>query len=337
MYLKLADLLRHGVRLMDALEDLQKRERRKGIRSPGYVVISRCRRRIQAGNHLADAFGDFIPYQERLLIEAGRKNNRIPESLKMAARTVQQGREIKTAVLRGVAYPCLILGAMIGLVYFVGTSLVPQIARMGDPSTWSGAPRHLFLVSQFVQSTWALLIPIGLLCAGGGIAYSLPRTQGTGTIRVLLDRIPPWSLYRMVVGSNVLLSLSALLRSGTPLQPALYALRRQASPWLKQRLDATLAALRAGATNLGEAFERAEYEFPDREIIDDLKTFASLPDLEDVLHRYGEEWMKQGVDKVKRQTQILNRVSILVLAMLLAWVAWGMFGIQQELATNLVF
>ena len=73
---------------------------------------------------------------------------------------------------------------------------------------------------------------------------------------------------RTVTGISWLLALSALVKSGTPVSTAMRALRRDATAYLKERIDKTLVFINNG-DNLGEALSKTGLEFPDVEIINE--------------------------------------------------------------------
>jgi type II secretory pathway component PulF len=333
IYNKLSELLEHDVQLMDALQSLHERAQRKGSSDPTYVVLDHLIRKIRSGQQLSEAFREFAPPRERLLLEAGEAQGDLGFALKNVARTVDATSEMKSKVISGLAYPVVLLMAVIGMLYFVGTTVIPQMAKASDPSKWTGVARSLYELSKFVQTPWFWTIPASLIGVSLLIAWSLPKTLGSGTLRSYLDKVPPWSLYRLIVGSGFLLSLSSMLRAGIPVQEALFQMRSHASPWLKQRLDGALAALRSGSQNIGYALAESNYDFPDREIVDDLTVYGELPNFDEIVDDIGQEWIEKGLERVETQSTILNSAGMAIMAGVIGYIAWGLFSIQQQLAS----
>jgi Type II secretory pathway, component PulF len=155
----------------------------------------------------------------------------------------------------------------------------------------------------------------------------------TGPVRVTLDKLPPWSIYRIVNGAGFLLSMGALVAAGVQSARALEKLRKNASPWLKERLDATLKHVYSGS-NVGRAMQRAGYSFPDEEIIEDLCAYADLPAFTEMLETLGKEWMSESVELISAQARVLNTIALMAMAGVVAWIFSGMFDIQQQITSS---
>jgi hypothetical protein len=84
--------------------------------------------------------------------------------------------------------------------------------------------------------------------------------------------------------------------------------------------------------NVGEAMRNAGYHFPSREIVEDLCVYAQYKGFGDALTTLADEWVETGVERVSVQMRVLNGVAIVLLALLLALLIAGFFGIQQEIA-----
>ena len=335
LYRKLAALMSAGVRMMDALQSLLTRaSRKRGADSdPTVIVLRDVITAINDGRPLAEALAPWVPASERVLVAAGEAAGNVQEALGFAADSITNVKAMHTAVRSGLAYPTVLLAVALGLIYFIGVYVVPKLAVVGRPDQWTGTAHGLYVFSQFVASPAALVVPTAIIALIAGVSAMMPYSQGT--FRIYLDKIPPWSLYRMVVGSGFLLSLASLVRAGVPIFQALNTIRESASPWLAERIDAAVAGLRGGKTNLGEALDASGYGFPDVEMVDDLVVFASLPNFDGVLYDIGLRWMDDGVKTVQAQARVLNGFALLLLAGVIGWVVWGIIQIQVQIGASL--
>jgi len=153
-----------------------------------------------------------------------------------------------------------------------------------------------------------------------------------GDARVLADRFAPYSIYRLVVGSGFLMAFAALQSAGVTVEKSLLRLSGMSQPWLRERLDGALLGVRSGL-NCGEALRNAGYAFPSREVIDDLCVYAEYKGFSEALKLLAAEWMEEGVESIAMRMKVLNGFAIITLALVIAWLVTGFFGIQQEIAT----
>jgi type II secretory pathway component PulF len=330
IYRKMSKMLSNGLPLLKVLEELEQRAS-DGGRKPGEplaIVLSEWRLSVQGGRMLSQGMEGWVPHGEQMIIMAGEQSGRIEESLLAVASVVLSARKIRAAIVGGLAYPLVVLSMVLMYVYLFGTRVIPQFAQVANPEHWQGAARSLYLMSQFVQG-WMWLLLLSLLLGLILVVWSMPRWNGS--LRILVDRFPPYSTYRLMVGSGFLIAMSALQSSGMTIEKSLTRLAGAAAPWLQVRLEGALLGVRSGL-NAGEALRNTGYQFPSREIIEDLCIYAEYKGFSDALRMLADEWMEEGVEKISAQMRMLNSIAIASLALVVGWLVTGFFGIQQEIA-----
>ncbi|HEY0846343.1 MAG TPA: type II secretion system F family protein [Noviherbaspirillum sp.] len=330
LYRKIAKMLANGLPLLRILEELHQRASDGGSR-PGdamAVVIDEWRWAVQNGRMLAEGMDWWVPRSEQMIIMAGEQSGRLDEALIAVIDVVQSSRRIRSAVLGGLAYPTAVVFLIVLYVYLFGTHVIPQFGRIVNPEKWTGAAKSLHIMSGFVQQ-WMFLVVLAIVTLVVTIIWSMPRWRGK--LRELLDRIPPYSIYRLMVGNSFLMSFSALQGAGIPVEKCLTRMAQGADPWLKERLIGALLGVKSGL-NCGDALKNAGYGFPAPEIVDDLSVYAEYKGFSEALKTLAEEWMEDGVEKVSSQMRVLNGIAIVTLAVVICWLVVGFFGIQQEIA-----
>jgi type II secretory pathway component PulF len=125
--------------------------------------------------------------------------------------------------------------------------------------------------------------------------------------------------------------MSALVEAGLRIETALQQLSSTASPWLKTRIDACLRGTRSGL-NVGESLARSGYEFPDREIIDDLGVYSSLSGFDVALSILGNEWLEESVAEIKERMGVVFGVSLLVVGLTIAFMVGGMMNMELQMS-----
>ena len=330
LYRKMATMLANGLPLLRVLEELRHRESHQGKRprEPMAVILDDCRRGVQNGRLFSEALEGWVPRAEQMILMAGEQSGKLEQTLLAVVTVVQARKKIHAVIVGGMAYPLAILALVLVYVYLFGTKVIPQFAMMMDPSTWKGAARSLYLMSVWVQNwmgyTLAALAVLLVL-----LFVSLPRWRGT--LRVWADNIPPYSIYRLMVGSSFLMAFSALQGAGVTVEKALMRLSHMAPPWLRERLDGALLGVRSGL-NCGEALRNTGYGFPSREVIDDLCVYAEYKGFAQAVKLMADEWVERGVEVVSLRMKTLNGFAIVAMAVVIGWLVVGFFGIQQEIA-----
>jgi type II secretory pathway component PulF len=330
LYRKIEKMLSNGLPLLRVLEELELRASRDGRKpnQPEAILLGEWRRVVQNGGGLAEGMEGWVPSAEQMIVMAGEQSGRTEAALRSVTAIVLSGRKIRNAVVGGLAYPLALFAMTLAYLYLFGTRLIPQFAAIEDPERWHGSARMLYQLSQFVRN-WMVQCVLVLIAVFALLLYSLPRWRGR--VRNWLDEFPPYSIYRLMAGASFLTAFASMQTAGFTVEKSLMRLSANAKPWLRERIEDMLFGVKSGL-NVGEAMRNAGYHFPSREIVEDLCVYAQYKGFGDALTTLADEWVETGVERVSVQMRVLNGVAIVLLALLLALLIAGFFGIQQEIA-----
>lgn len=267
---------------------------------------------------------------EAALLRAGEKSGDLVRAMRYAVNLIQRKRAMVGSLVSATAYPLVLFGLAGFLMHMIAAQLVPKLANVADPQSWQGPARLLYLLASFTDDYGLLFV--SLLAAALSVSVaSLPYL--TGAVRVGLDRLFPWSAYRMLHGSSFLLGVALMVGSGQQLRDALCDLLGSANPWLRQRLEGAIDGLDNGL-NFGEALHAAGHEFPDRVAIQYLTIFANRNGFERSMVNYAERWMEQSVAAMKRAAGIALGVGLMIVAVLMLLVIAGAGGITSAIQAS---
>ncbi|HEY4350798.1 MAG TPA: type II secretion system F family protein [Paraburkholderia sp.] len=330
IYRKIEKMLSNGLPLLKILEELELRASREGRKpnEPAAIMLGEWRQVVQNGGTLAEGMEGWVPQAEQMIVMAGEQSGRIEAALRSLNAIVVSGRRIRRAIAGGLAYPFALLAMTLAYLYLFGARVIPQFAVIVSPQRWHGTARLLYLLSRFAQGWMGYCVLACVLC-GALLAYSMPRWSGR--LRNSLDRYPPYSIYRLVVGVSFLTAFASMQAAGFTVEKSLTRLSANARPWLRERIEDMLFGVKSGL-NVGEAMRNTGHRFPSREIVDDLCVYAEYKGFAEALKTLADEWMNAGVERVAAQMRVLNGAAIVLLALLMGVLITGFFGIQQEIA-----
>lgn len=331
-YRKLMALLRNRFSLMDALDRMYQIASKEG-KNPNdtmALAIISWMRSIQNGDTFSVALRGWAPSSELLMLSVGDVAN-LEQALANTIRVVEGMNRMKGPVINAIAYPLFLICMVIFLIWGVGVFMVPPMVEAVPTLIWSGLAKSLVDLSNFVNDNPVALfatLPVVLTI----ILITLPRWKGK--IRAKFDNAPPWSIYRIFVGLGWLLSLSALVKAGTPVSKAMRSLRSDASPYLLHRIDRALVFINNG-DNLGEALYKTNLNFPDEIVIGDLRIYAELDNFSKALENLSNDWLESSVRDIEQKAAVLNGIAILAIAAVVAWVVMGTFAMQEQMVSGM--
>lgn len=328
LWMKLAKLIGNSVPILQSLESMHTRRKAiRGASDPQVIALRHWIEGMNNGKRLSQMLDGWVSPVERMLIAAGEASGTMEASLQAATRVMVARKDINTAVRNGIAYPFFLVIVAFTVLYMFGFRVVPEFTKIVPADLFHGLAAVLVGLSNFARG-WIFVSAGAVVALVVGFFFSLSRWDGR--YRVIADRFPPYSIYRIVQGSTWIIGLSSMLEAGVRLETALQQLSEMADKWLANRINASIRGMRAGL-QLGDALNRSGYEFPDREIIDDLGVYSSLSGFDEALSILGREWLTESVEQIKARMNVVFYVALLMVSLLVGTMMGGMMTMQLQM------
>ena len=330
IYRKLAALLKNRFSLMNALEMIYSglSDEGKNPYDPMAVAVSAWGRALQEGLPFSDALKGWAPNRERLMLSVGDVSD-LESALLNLIKVAEGSTRMIRPILGAITYPSFLLMMSVLILYAIGVYMVPPMLDAAPNTVWTGTAKSLISLSEWIQKNWVVAFSVFPV-----IFFIIYITIGiwTGRLRVKFDRCPPWSLYKIFTGITWLLALSALIKGGVPVSVALTSLKRDSNRYLIERIDGALNYIKNGE-NLGQALDKAGQEFPDKQIIADLKIYSELDNFEEALDKLANEWLEESVYMIEQRSEIMNMIAMLTVSGIIAWAVFGTFDMQDQITS----
>ncbi|MBR5598895.1 MAG: type II secretion system F family protein [Alphaproteobacteria bacterium] len=330
VYKKLASLLRNRFSLMNALDIMYDSITAEG-KNPGEpmaIAIASWGKSLQNGLSFSDALKGWAPARERLMLSVGDMSD-LESALLNLIKVAEGTEKMLKPIVGAISYPSFLLIMSVLVIYAIGAYMVPPMEEAAPNARWTGSAKDLVFVSHWVQDNW--ILAFSFFPALFGIIYATIGVW-TGPTRKFIDDVPPWSLYKMFMGITWLLSLSALIKGGVPISVALAALRKDSNRYLCERIDRAMDFIKNG-DNLGQALSKSKLNFPDKEVVADLKIYAELDNFEEALDKLANDWLDASAEAVEAKASILNMVAMFAISGIIAWACFGVFEMQDQITS----
>lgn len=331
IYDKLEHYLVHGMPLVDALGEIERQyHRRGGNRMAAAAVVGRWRQGIRDGglSRFDQLVRGDVPAQDAMIIGAGVRSGDLIKALKTLSYVSGATTKLRAAAF-SLVHPLINILTGVAMFVFVSVTVTPAFRELLPADQWHGIALSLAVASD-LMSTFLPWVSVAFVAGCLWTVWSLPRL--TGPVRVRLDRVGPWALYRRFQGAAFMLSFAGLLAGGVKETDALAAIARRSTPWLAERLWATHRKLLSGR-KLGDALADTGFVFPDRDTIDDLTAFQAYRDFEKRI----EALARSSVERTVISLQLLStRAQSSSQAAFFAMQVWFLIGTtaMNDLVSN---
>lgn len=329
---RLQVMARARLPLAESIAELKERafQSRKGVM---YAALAEMDMRQRRGRSVAETFDGWLPETQIMLLEAGERSGydafaqAIEDVLSLQGAT----SEMISRIIGGLVEPALLILANYFLVLWMASNFTDKVFSMLriSPDQLTGQAHQFYLVGVFAKSYWSWLAPLLVIAALTALFVSLPLA--TGRWRRPLDRfVPPWSVYRAIVGAGWMLSFAKLAAARYSYEEVLRRTAALSRPWLRSRIEAIEYWVRRGRT-LGEAMRKTENDFPSRDLVDDIATFNNRPGFEEALDILAKEWVKQTSTQVKGLAFALTGVGWVVTGFVMIWIFTAFDAMQTQI------
>jgi hypothetical protein len=277
----------------------------------------------EVGERWQSALIPWLPANDAMLFRASRQTGITPKLMRrlteMSVESRRWSKEIRKAIapaLVNIAY-IIVLIASVGLFYF------PALHRQLPNMRITGGAAQLQALSNFVNSYGILILSLMVAAP-----FLLRRfLESAGTVRSIFDGLVGFSLYRQSTGMTFLLGLSAILETGAKFEEAIFLLKEDATPYVRERLEALLAY---DDLKPADALTATGYGWPDEETLELLQLYMEMRNPHEGIDVLVNDWFERAIEKY---VVIGNTVS--TLCQFLTWgiVAW-LYIVSNELTTN---
>lgn len=332
IFRKLASLMSNRFSLMNAIDMLydSMSDGGKNTAEPMAIALAAWGRALQNGQTFADALKGWAPNRERLMLSVGDVSD-LENALFNLIKVTEGTTKMVRPIIGAIAYPSFLLMLAVFIVYAIGVYMVPPMLEAAPGVRWKGSAKDLADISEWITNNWLIAFssfPIIMIVIYATIGV------WTGRIRAIVDNIPPWSLYKVFSGITWLLALSALVKGGVPVSTALRALYKDSNKYLQERIEKTSHFVNNG-DNLGQALSKTKLNFPDKEIIADLRVYSELDNFEEALEKLANDWLEESVYLIEQKASILNMVALLSVSGVIAWTVLSVFEMQDQITSSM--
>jgi type II secretory pathway component PulF len=321
VYSKLAAKIRQDVSVERTLRrEVEKRLKRRQRATARVLEQIEARMTIDAMSFPV-AIRPFVPPDEYLMLLAGDKARDLPAAMERICDVKERVARILRVVKSVSMAPLGYMTINIGFVSYLAANVLPSLSRLSDESkTSSDSLAVMIWISRYATVTTGVVVLLLIILLLGAIIYSLPRM--TGTARLWLECLPPWSTYRDIQAYLWTCSFISYLVIGVPDTEALGTQADQASPWLRERLDAIRNLMLQHSASLPGALDRAGFNFPSAEIVDDIDESWGGRDDYDRLLKQSHTWISDLEERTIAQATalkiVLTTITILLCGYMLA-------------------
>ena len=334
--LQLANLLKSGMSLKQALESLTRQQKNKSL-GP---ILEQVGEEILQGSNLSDALARHPKIFTRFytnMIRAGEQSGTLPDVLKRLTEHYERLADIREKVTSALLYPAIVLVVGIGVVFVFMVFLLPKFTAMfQDLGTTLPLPTRMLIgAGNMAGNPWFV---IGFALVVTGIVTAYKRTMRTIEGRLMLDR---WKLGFPLVGNTIKAAffaqfsrtLATLLGNGVPVLTALKIAEDTMTNLVIAREIAKARERVTDGTTISAPLAAGQI-FPPL-LIDMLAIGEATGDMPMALNNVAALYEQELTQDVKRYTTLLEPAVIVMIALVVGFIVFSVLSAVMSITSGL--
>lgn len=319
-----------NLQINEAVYELQSLEQQQESRTSLWYVYDDIIDNMRSSEHgFAGALAKFIPQQDTMIIAASEQDD-ITLGFTTVIENNKKTQEMKKAFIKALAYPSFLLVVLLGVIYYFSIELIPVMAEnIPDGANISALSSFLITMANTFYYWFSVLI-LFIFFTGGLTWWSLPNFSSR--YRKYLENIPPFNMYRLMVGCGFMFALNSLSRAGYIQIDALEQMVTLSRPYLRQRIE-ILMDLMADGRDLGEALIYSKLDFPDKQMVRELAIQVKYSE-NDALEILSNTLAEDGLATIRAQASILNTLVTMLVFSIIGFLYFAIFGLGMELGNG---
>lgn len=292
--------------------------------TPESIFLENVMNEMNEGKKFSDALRGWATPNEILIISAGEESGEDVKALEQCVSLMEKLILMKKTIISASIYPGVLMFALFGVIYGFANFMIPILTDFSDKETWDSSAQSLADFSLWISNNVLLVIAV-LIALFIGVKKSLGAF--TGEIRdKIVDRIPPYSIYKEIQSGLFLVSLSTLLKSGVPFKKSLEFIKRESPAYLENKVEEILDNVDNGM-NEGEAMNTNFIG----EVGDDIEDFSAGSTIESTLAKLGDQVVNEKLEKIQSSAGILKAIAMVLVFTYVLWAYSSFISITQSM------
>ena len=264
--------------------------------------------RFREGRGIASGMRKIFQPELASAITAAEQSDNFAESGLKVVEHIKEQYEAGKGVLGKLSRPFLYLLFSGGLYVLFAAQIWPRFEELVATEHWHPLARNNYLIGLFVMHWWWLTLVL-LASLAMSLRMALRRWRGRG--RLLLDQIWPFTLYRQLVGANILEFVGTMLVAGHDFRTALATVQQRSVPYAHLYVNIMRRRLRDGRS-IPRAMDVGIFSEAD---ISRLKLLAEYKGLRDVMISMGNASRDSVLRRFRLMADALNLIGMTLVAL----------------------
>jgi type II secretory pathway component PulF len=234
---------------------------------------------------------------------------------------------LKKGLSGALKYPLFAFLMLCALLAVFTYYVIPNLMGFMPVEKWPATTKNLYTLTHFLSTHLGTII-FTLIFTVSVLLWTMVNVRA-GAVRRIMNKVPPYSIYKQFHSSIFLLSLASLLRSGISFGHALETIRSGSPPYIASVIIMMQAKMQAGK-RAGEAIQS---ELFDPETLVNLEVYADTDKLEEGIFVLAEDQLEKQIQRLAGTAKLLGNLVLVLVVGFIIWNYMALIALQSSVGS----
>lgn len=329
LYNLLADLLDDGVPLYDALNLICNDD---GERVYGRAFIKKLTLimdKMKSSSSVTDVLEGVVPPQDLTILNAAERSGQLSQGLRMIISMVEKNDEIVSSLRKSLISPIMLFVIVLLVIMGYSLQVFPTFLGVLPLQNWPPITQSLYGFGKYLSEGGFVTIMVIFVIVIVLIRASMPLISGN--IRsLIIDKVPPYSYYRIMQVGVFLRMLSTLMLNNVPMVDALNLMKERTSPYMGYHLSKFTNNMKSGRSYK----ESLDTGLLTPEMLLTVNIYAGMDSFNETVKKMAEKCDDKIKTDIEKLSGILKNLSLVTLAVSVVWIFGAIFSLVDKLGSG---
>jgi len=315
-------MLKDGVPLTECLQKMAKRneEEKRPVARLFRLWVKKMGDTASKGEFSTVIKRD-IPNGDYMVLRGFERAAQLPEGILYQSRLIKKMKKMRSDFIMSMMKPMISLLSVLCLSSFFA-SASRSFVEIAPMKKWPELSQYMFQWTIFV-SDYFLLIIVSMVVVVSWVVWSMPKWGKTNVkLRHKLDPRLPYVMYRDFTAFSMLIVLSSLMASGTPLKIACQMILDSGTPWVRSYFRKIVKRL--GDANITSPAKAFDVGFFSKEIYYRILDASERGGFDTAIKRIAEDSFENMEASMKKRAFAMDQVTLIVSGGIACLIAIGL-------------
>lgn len=318
-----------GIPIYEAIGELKIFEKKNNFKSRLWYFYDDLLIKMRSTSAtFSTAIANYIPEHDVVILKSAELDD-ISYGFSILLEVNKNSKNMRKAFVNNLSYPIFLIFLLSLVLYFFSKKIIPEYSGI-IPFDANISSYSKFLLKS--SKNFDIWMPIFIVVIGSllfFVSWALPNFINKN--RKYLESLPPFNMYRIMIGCGFLFALNSLTKVGFQQLEALIQMSEVAKPYLKYRIEVIIGYMAEG-NDIGNALIKSGLNFPDENMMKELSIHSKYSQQDNSLEVLSKSLAEDGLEVIQLQAKILNYVITTVIFGIIGFLYLGIYNLGQDLS-----